>query len=139
MTDLRKVAQMALDTLERWSKANVTHLPALYPDTLTTIEALRQALAQPVVDRRLKVKLGRQYGRDLNGHWFYLQPADECADQALTTHSGHTAPPKREWVGLTKGERTKLWNQVHQSIPHASLRIGAYGDFIEAMLEEKNK
>ncbi len=51
--------------------------------------------AQPAVqDKRLKVKLGSQYGSDLNGHWFYLQPADEFADAALHTHTGAAAPEK---------------------------------------------
>jgi hypothetical protein len=49
--------------------------------------------AQPAVqDKRLKVKLGSQYGHDLNGHWFYLQPADEFAEAALYKHTGVAAP-----------------------------------------------
>jgi hypothetical protein len=55
-------------------------------------------------DTRLKVKLGRQYGGDLNGHWFYLQPADEYAELALTKHSGISAPSSKPWVSLTDEE-----------------------------------
>ena len=48
-------------------------------------------LAKPVQDTRLKVKLGRQYGYDLNGHWFYLQPADEYAEAAIAKATGEQA------------------------------------------------
>jgi hypothetical protein len=66
---------------------------------------------EPIIDRRLKVKIGRQYGYDLNGHWFYLQPADEYANQALTNHSGITAPPKPKWVNLTDEQIEKIVDQ----------------------------
>lgn len=38
---------------------------------------------QPLTDKRVKVKLGSQYGSDLSGHWFYLHPADEYAEAVL--------------------------------------------------------
>lgn len=43
---------------------------------------------KPLTDTRVKVKLGSQYGEDLAGHWFFLQPADNFADAALAKHSG---------------------------------------------------
>lgn len=95
---------------------------------------LAQPEQEPVIDRRLKVKLGRQYGYALNEHWFYLQPADEYADQALTKHSGISAPPKRKWVGLTDEEIDDLDNFDYDgySFPNNLARA------IEAKLKEKN-
>ena len=46
------------------------------------------AARKPLTDKRLKVKIGSQYGGDLTGHWFYLQPADEFAEAALAKHTG---------------------------------------------------
>lgn len=116
MTDLRAAAEIALKVLERASDAGYSI------ECEEAITALRQALAQPVVDRRLKVKLGRQYGRDLNGHWFYLQPADECADQALTTHSGYTAPPKPEQDSISTNDHLcAMLRQVHDVLACTAL------------------
>ena len=62
----------------------------------TAYEMMREALAeqpapaQPLTDNRMKVKLGSQYGADLEGHWFYLQPADEFAEAALVQRTGIT-------------------------------------------------
>lgn len=38
-------------------------------------------------DRRLKARLGSEFGKVLAGHWFYLQPADEYASKALSIHT----------------------------------------------------
>ena len=51
-------------------------------------EALNAPQPEPVEDRRLKVKLGNQYGSDLDGNWFYLRPADVFAEAALFNHTG---------------------------------------------------
>lgn len=131
MTDLRAAAEIALKVLERASDAGYSI------ECEEAITALRQALAQPVVDRRLKVKLGRQYGRDLNGHWFYLQPADECADQALTTHSGYTAPPKPEQDSISTNDHLcAMLRQVHDvlactALPMKRPWVGLTDDEIE--------
>ena len=51
---------------------------------------------EPLTDTRCKVKLGEQYGSDLAGHWFFLQPADEFADKVLEKHSGIAAQRGKE-------------------------------------------
>lgn len=58
------------------------------------LEAAHEAPASALspADKRIKVKLGSQYGSDLNGHWFYLRPADEYAEAALAKHTGKGAP-----------------------------------------------
>ena len=45
-------------------------------------------VAAAAIDKRVKVKLGEQYGLYLGGNWFYLQPADEFANAALYKHTG---------------------------------------------------
>lgn len=131
MTDLRAAAEMSLDVLT----AHYQSKDEADVKRAKVIIALRQALAQdeqePVIDRRLKVKIGRQYGYALNEHWFYLQPADEYAEQALTKHSGISAPPSKPWVSLTDDE---VWEAYEK---------GMYEDMwfaraIEAKLKEKN-
>ena len=120
-----------IDALERAS--NEIHDPTLWTDkvdqALAAARELQAEKQEPFADRRLKVKLGRQYGYVLNGHWFYLQPADEFADQALTEHSGFTAPLKREWVGLTELE-----------IKHYNNRLSGsnVAQEIESKLRERN-
>ena len=123
MTDLRKAAEMILEAKD-------------IEELLLSKIILRQALAQdkqePVIDRRLKVKIGRQYGYALNEHWFYLQPADEYAEQALTKHSGISVPPKREWVGLTNEEIDEAIKSCKTTDTYKYFRA------IEAKLKEKN-
>ncbi len=48
----------------------------------------------------------------------------------------YTAPPRREWVGLTDEERHKCWSGIDHKTCISHTR--AYGDAIEAMLKEKN-
>lgn len=128
MTD-REAMKMALDALEYY-RSGEDYQPTPASETIHT---LRQALAQDeqelAIDRRLKVKLGTQFGRDLNGNWFYLQPADKYADQALTKHSGYTAPPKRAWVGLTDEERMHFNNRLSGS---------GVAEEIESVLRNRN-
>ena len=57
---------------------------------LWPIDTTPPAPAQPLTDNRMKVKLGSQYGADLEGHWFYLRPADEFAEAALVQRTGIT-------------------------------------------------
>ena len=128
MTDLRAAAEMSLDVLT----AHYQSKDEADVKRAKVIIALRQALAQdeqePVIDRRLKVKIGRQYGYALNEHWFYLQPADEYAEQALTKHSGISAPPSKPWVSLTDEEFDKC--DAHET--WRSMRN------VAEMLKEKN-
>lgn len=46
-----------------------------------------QLVRNEAIDKRVKVKIGDQYGNDLHGHWFYLQPADEEAQKVLDNRS----------------------------------------------------
>ena len=122
MSDLRKAAEMALDTLERWSHANVTHLPALYPDTLKIIEDLRHALSQPEQALDKKAANARELGLDYEPE---QEPVarfnwNESKFEWLTKYSYdkhhmkplYLAPPKRQWVGLTDEEIENLYKSI---------------------------
>ena len=92
MTDpLRKAAEMALEALEIWEKMqpNTTACAARIP----AIQALRQALAQP--EQEPLVWMNKY------GHVASFQN-EEYKDPL------YTAPPKREWVGLTDEEVNEL-------------------------------
>ena len=125
MTDLRKAAEMALEALETlwdilddidtaadmakendaWYRKRVEALQKKRWDTMITtdgyklkggpVEALRQALAQPEQE---------PVAWFMHGELFFpseYQPIAEPNDEAKPLY---TAPPKREWVGLTDEE-----------------------------------
>lgn len=50
----------------------------------------------------------------------------------------YTAPPKREWVGLTDDEMNELWVEYHGDSCIADGRIPEYEKAIEARLKDKN-
>ena len=60
----------------------------------------------------------------------------ECYGEHWTRTPLYTAPPRREWVGLTDEERHKCWSGIDHKTCISHTR--AYGDVIEAMLKEKN-
>ena len=117
MTDLRKAAEMALEALEDYRFASGFERP-LAQDA---IDELRQALEQPEQEPVAWLStdcIGERY------LWF-SKPIDKDSAQPL-----YTAPPKREWVGLTDDEAWGCWN---------------WEDFnetwkkMEAKLKEKNR
>ena len=103
MTDLRKAAQAVVD---RWDTPSWKDVPA----TAIYIEALRQALAQHVdavnmsqdcVDETAKREhepVG--YIDGMYGGYMVFTPLNPSAVY-LNGTALYTAPPKREWVGLT--------------------------------------
>ena len=142
MTDLRKAAEMALEALETlwdilddidtasdmakendaWYRKRVEALQKKRWDTMITtdgyklkggpVEALRQALAQPEQKYATKV---------LADGTFVTEPLPL-----------YTAPPKREWVGLTDGEMVDLLKECEGRLWSDGFRA------IEAKLKEKN-
>ena len=45
--------------------------------------ALRDLRAALAAIKRIRVKLGSHHGPTLNGHWFWLVPADDFAEEAI--------------------------------------------------------
>jgi hypothetical protein len=127
MTDLRKAAEMALEALETlwdilddidtasdmakendaWYRKRVEALQKKRWDTMITtdgyklkggpVEALRQALAQPEQE-----PVG--YINGMHGGYMVFTPINPSAVY-LNGTALYTAPPKREWVGLSDEER----------------------------------
>ena len=119
---LRKAAEMALETLEAHSVGKD------HPEPITkTIQALRQALAQPEQEPVGYVTIENisSWAKVPSIKWF----------KKPTEGPLYTAPPKREWVGLTDEDLKPLCNQW-------KIMYGGYVDdfarAIEAKLKEKN-
>ena len=109
MTDLRKAAEMALERLESHE----------YWMDEEAIQALRQALAQP----------------EQKGHCTCGDPETLGVVHFRTRPCiYYTAPPKREWKGLTSDDKHFLlanaWNKEQA--------FDGFMDAIDKFLEEKN-
>ena len=116
MSDLRKAAEMALEAWDwDWSEPRNEALRE-------RMEALRQALAQP---KQEPVAWMHKEGDRIKD--FYT--ADEGEDCENCEHCVplYTAPPKREWVGLTDED---FYGQ-------SELQVMAM-KYAEAKLKEKN-
>lgn len=131
MDDLRKAAKMALEALE-WRFSNVPE----------TIEALRQALAQPwdTTDMAyrpngLSVEQSIAQPEQEPVAWMYVNEDGECEqiEYGVSTIEAsyikllYTAPPSKPWVGLE--------NIDFQYQPPAEVITMKYA---EAILKEKN-
>ena len=139
MSDLRKAAEMALEALERCEYGVISN-----GRLKNSIEALRQALAQPeqVLTARVVVTGEKQKpvawitGGGQGELWWYQSSKYDEEGNLIGPNPDdvplYTAPPKREWVGLTVEEKQYL-NEV----------LNLQGRFpvidaIEAKLKEKN-
>ena len=121
MTDLRKAAEMALEALE-WNYGtdlcDIENCMAWLDKMNATIQTLRQALAQPEQEPVAWV---------YNGILHEFDPSEFATSEVKPLY---TAPPKREWVGLTRRE-----------LDIATLGLEDLSDCykaIEAKLKEKN-
>ena len=120
MDDLRKAAEMVLKALEEINKLSVGENAICLPAEIDgAMEAFRQALAKEEQE-----PVGYAHVEDLKRehHDFYVN-----RERGVNEVPFYTAPQKREWVGLTDGEREFFKG------------IGFVGvDIIEAKLKEKN-
>ena len=139
MTDLRKAAEMALEAMDDVTFGRVSK----FPDAR---KALRQALAQPeqdhIRDATKKVEPAAwliQYKTRHDIVWG-AAPGLRSNDQILGMEPLYTAPPKREWVGLTDEEL----RQAYCEVSGKEWCLGGMGnahtfyEAIEAKLKEKN-
>ena len=117
MTDLRKAAEMALEAFDDLTFGRVSK----FPDAR---KALRQALAQPEQKPVRWINFNAATGQE---------SIDDYCDSELASIPLYTAPPKREWVGLTDEEvdecyywKDRLWT-TDELVRH-----------VEAKLKEKN-
>jgi hypothetical protein len=136
MSDLRKAAEMALDALDMYREhdaENIGLADAAY-------EALRQALAQPEQEPVAYVTIEPA----LDGDW------RKCPSikwfKKPTEGPLYTAPPKREWVGLTDdeikscNEFTTDWGQSAVWLWDDDFEEGGiqFARALETKLKEKN-
>lgn len=130
MTD-RELMQMALDALE-WCY-DVTEWPANGESAQDkAIEALRARLAQPEPEPVAWLYEGSDVaGRDV------CLAEDIFEEQKPNCIPLYTAPPQREWKGLTDEERTQIWDGIIKYIA-GEIRINDFAKAIEAKLKEKN-
>jgi hypothetical protein len=137
MTDLRKAAEMALEALERTGTAGN------YAKESIAIQALRQALAMEnfsEVNQEIEEALKQPEQEPvawLDSDGFpWSKEGMECRTTKDTYTPLYTAPPKREWVGLTDDEIHKIvYEQIEGQHPAAGFRVA---NCIEAKLKEKN-
>ena len=81
--------------------------------------------------------------------WMVRDQVDGCRyPSALKNPAGsingesqplYTAPPKREWVGLTDENINKAWEWAQKSSPYGVTRIETFAKSIEAKIKEKNE
>ena len=119
MTD-REIMQQALDALEYHTMQT---RPISHTDK--AIEALRQALAQP--EQEPAAWMLPDYGDVLS--------ASEADGTGIYNIPLYTAPPKREWDGLTDEEINDFDKKLRDNGDYCSLHF-AWG--ISAKLKEKN-
>ena len=124
MTDLRKAAEMALGALEN-STDFVPVKTGLERETNNAIQALRQALAEPEQE---PVAWMHNF---IEGNVIAHKPADISRHPDRWT-ALYTAPPKKEWVGLTDEEVDALLGKLSLGAVDEDVRT------IEAKLKEKN-
>ena len=140
MTDLRKAAEMALETLEEINKFSIGENAICLPAEIDgAMEALRQALAQPVDAVNMsQERVDETVKREHEPVAWVIEDGevDYYTDVVAKIKPGtplYTAPPKREWVGLSEKEMYKLWLTVDEETERM-----AFGKAVEAKLKEKN-
>jgi hypothetical protein len=123
MSDLRKAAEMALDALDMYREHDAENIGLAD----VAYEALRQALAQPEQEPVGYVTIENisSWAQVPSIKWF----------KKPTEGPLYTAPPKREWVGLTDEEIEEC--KINGGLPHAiNWRLSV--KVMEAKLKEKN-
>ena len=127
MTDLRKAAEMALEALE-WNYGtdlcDIENCMAWLDKMNATIPALRQALAQPEQEPVAWMHIEKYEIVSFETDKEECEKCEHCVPL-------YTAPPKREWVGLTDAE-VEAWRGNYDFFDSALVRE------VEAKLKEKN-
>ena len=119
MTDLRKAAELALEAL-----GDVFDLEK---KDVAAIQALRQALEEPANSTTDVVEPVAWIEKDKD----YLAVSADPFENAIPVY---TAPPKKEWVGLTDKDKDAFWRADQMT----SEEWGELFAAVEAKLKEKN-
>ena len=141
----RELMQMALDALEYPGPS--------WPDARQKIaEALRARLAEPEPEPNIEEMaeaVHNAYLTTCDALGWDVRPENRVPYAELTENSKEldrasvravlrfTAPPQREWQGLTDEERAQIWDGIIKYIA-GEIRINDFAKAIEAKLKEKN-
>ena len=90
MTDIaEKIVPPILLLIDKMNE-QFTDITSNFQKINQRIQILEHKHERPIsrTNRKLRVKLGDWYGKDLEGHWFWLDPADEFAEKALNDRNG---------------------------------------------------
>ncbi|CAB5194919.1 hypothetical protein UFOVP172_38 [uncultured Caudovirales phage] len=99
----------------------------------TEIEALRQALAQP--EQEPVAWITRRTGDG----GVVISGYETCEPTDYDSIPVYTAPPKREWVGLTDNERNEMIGRIqHDQFTRQRDLIGKTQIITEMYLKERN-
>ena len=164
MTDLRKAAEMALEALNEVTGWQWSGPMRVMDEVEDAIQALRQALAQPEQEPlgeewvpcvKLPVVVHVRNQRDGETHISTREGITPVLPDDLImrgvageeypigrelferTYTFDTAPPKREWVGLTDDEIEDAWIEASDEYDD-TISINNLGRILEAKLKEKN-
>jgi hypothetical protein len=119
MTDLRKAAEMALEALEMLDRRGGLGLD-VHEYIRTKIEALRQALAQPEQEQKMRIEGS---GKLTTKPYPDRYESEQEFRRAL-------AEPKREWVGIEPQEIGQIWANHKE--------VYGFGIELEQVLKERN-
>lgn len=117
-------ALIAIDALKAWGKYDEVNAACCYPNA-----ALAQIKPEPVA-------WGIANTRPTEKQPLMMVMLDKPEPSHLVV-ALYTAPPQREWVGMTHKERCELWNIASKFSPDAVI-MHDYAREIEAALREKN-
>jgi hypothetical protein len=149
MTTLREAAQQALEALESLFTLQMNYI--LLEQREDAISALKAALEQPETRNQCgetceRAKLCAVCARGLEEQepvaWASKRELARIKDFDSTIYANggfdgavplYTAPPRREWQGLSEQERHRLWRKLGEGEG-----IDEYAEAIEQALKEKN-
>jgi len=126
MTD-REAMKMAFEIIGVLKPENIEHKHLQG----AAWDALRQALEQPEQEPVAYLNI------EIEGTGGYLDWDNDIPASWYKSIPLYTAPPKREWVGLTAGEMSDIWCET-TGRDWVNEDTHVYGEAIEAKLKEKN-
>ena len=142
MADLRKAAQMALEALEN-HEGNYKLGRAGCERQEAAITAIKEALAQPPLPEQEPL----EYWNAVEG-WVKIDEVRKHFDAVncgtIYKHGGegrvplYTAPPQREWVGLTDEEMSDIVADIDADFGDLLWKVVCLTKIIQAELKERN-
>jgi len=137
MTTLREAAPQILDALESYRNMMLAEAGCRFKEGEAAIAALRAALAQEEQEPVAWMYVGIKHDGTTHGPHLVWKPQymdSMSAEKGAKATPLYTAPPRREWQGLTEEEIEDM--SVNGT--NSELRRRQFARDIEAALKEKN-